>query len=164
VFIGTEAVLHRVPSADCVVFADIDRDLGAPRMSAPHEVLALITRAARAVGPKGKVVVQTRQMDNPLMVALQADNIAESLRMWAESDLAQRRTLSLPPFGVVARITVASPRSIDEVALPDGVQIAREDESVLLRATSNDAMNDALLCVRKELGTAVRIHMNPRRF
>ncbi len=164
VFIGTEAVLHRVPSADCVVFADIDRDLGAPRMSAPHEVLALITRAARAVGAKGKVVVQTRQMDNPLMVALQSDNIAESLRMWAESDLAQRRTLSLPPFGVVARITIASPRSIDEVALPDGVQIAREDESVLLRATSNDAMNDALLCVRKELGTAVRIHMNPRRF
>lgn len=164
VFIGTEAVLHRVPSADCVVFADIDRDLGAPRMSAPHEVLAMIARAARAVGAAGKVIVQTRQMDNPLMLALQSKDISQSLRAWSQADVAQRQTLLLPPFGVIARVTIAAPRSIDEVTLPEGVQVAREDDTVLLRAPSNELMNDALLHVRKELGTAVRIHMNPRRF
>jgi primosomal protein N' (replication factor Y) len=164
VFIGTEAVLHRVPFADCVVFADIDRDLGAPRMSAPHEVLALIARAARTVGVGGKVIVQTRQMEHPLMVALQSLHIADSLRQWAQKDLEQRRVLALPPFGVVARVTVALPRSIDEVTLPDGIQIAREEESVVVRAMSHESMDDALRSIRKELGTAVRIHMSPRRF
>lgn len=164
VFIGTEAVLHRVPFADCVVFADIDRDLGAPRMSAPHEVLALIARAARTVGTQGKVIVQTRQMEHPLMMALQSPNIADSLRQWAEKDLTQRRVLGLPPFGVVARVTIALPRSIDEVALPDDIHLAHEEESLLIRASSSETMDDALRIIRKELGTAVRIHMSPRRF
>ena len=164
VFIGTEAVLHRVPFADCVVFADIDRDLGAPRMSAPHEVLALIARAARTVGTNGKVIVQTRQMEHPLMVALQSTHIADSLRQWAEKDLAQRQMLGLPPFGVVARVTIAAPRSIDEVTLPENVHVARDEESVLVRAMSHAVMDEALQSIRKELGTAVRIHMNPRRF
>ena len=164
VFIGTEAVLHRVTFADCVVFADIDRDLGAPRMSAPHEVLALIARAARTVGSTGKVVVQTRQMEHPLMVALQSPRIADALRQWAEKDLAQRRILGLPPFGVIARVIIGEPHSIDEVTLPEGIQIAREEGSVLVRALSHETMDEALRLIRTELGTSVRIHMNPRRF
>jgi primosomal protein N' (replication factor Y) len=80
VFIGTEAVLHRIPTADTVVFADIDRDLGAPRMTGAHEVLSMIAKAARMVGAKGSLVIQTRQVDNPLIVALSQTDVSTALQ------------------------------------------------------------------------------------
>ena len=45
VVLGTEAVLHRVRSADAVVFLDIDQELLAPRYRAGEESLALLARA-----------------------------------------------------------------------------------------------------------------------
>ena len=63
VFIGTEAVLHRVGRADAVVFLDFDQELLAPRYRAAEEALTLLIRAARLVGDRngdGQIVVQTR--------------------------------------------------------------------------------------------------------
>ena len=67
-YIGTEAVLHRVPSADAVVFVDFDQELIAPRYRAAEEAFALLVRAARLVGPRsggGRILVQTRMPDHP---------------------------------------------------------------------------------------------------
>ena len=164
VFIGTEAVLHRIPTADTVVFADIDRDLGAPRMTGAHEVLSMIAKAARMVGAKGTLVIQTRQVENPLIVALSQSDVSAALQKWNEADTAQRRAMTLPPFGALARVSVTAPRSITEISLPAGVNTARDDDAYLLRAPSRAELDTAVALLREEFGTAVRIHIDPYRF
>ena len=164
VFIGTEAVLHRIPSADTVVFADIDRDLGAPRMTGAHEVLSMIAKAARMVGAKGTLVIQTRQIENPLIVALSQTDVSTALQKWSYTDTAQRQSMMLPPFGAIARVSVTAPRSISEITLPSGVNMARDDEAFLLRAPSRNELDTAVAMLRQEFGTAVRIHIDPYRF
>ena len=164
VFIGTEAVLHRIPSADTVVFADIDRDLGAPRMTGAHEVLSMIAKAARMVGAKGTLVIQTRQIENPLIVALSQTDVSTALQKWSDTDTAQRQSMMLPPFGAIARVSVTAPRSISEITLPSGVNMARDDEAFLLRAPSRNELDTAVAMLRQEFGTAVRIHIDPYRF
>ena len=164
VFIGTEAVLHRIPSADTVVFADIDRDLGAPRMTGAHEVLSMIAKAARMVGAKGTLVIQTRQIENPIIVALSQTDVSTALQKWSDADTAQRRSMMLPPFGAIARVSVTAPRSISEITLPSGVNMARDDEAFLLRAPSRNELDTAVAMLRQEFGTAVRIHIDPYRF
>ena len=164
VFIGTEAVLHRIPSADTVVFADIDRDLGAPRMTGAHEVLSMIAKAARMVGAKGTLVIQTRQIENPLIVALSQTDVSTALQKWSDADTAQRQSMMLPPFGAIARVSVTAPRSISEITLPSGVNMARDDEAFLLRAPSRNELDTAVAMLRQEFVTAVRIHIDPYRF
>ena len=164
VFIGTEAVLHRIPSADTVVFADIDRDLGAPRMTGAHEVLSMIAKAARMVGAKGTLVIQTRQVDNPLIVALSQIDVSTALQKWSDGDTSQRQAMMLPPFGAIARVQVTDPRSLTEISLPAGTHTARDGDAVLLRTTSRAELDAAISLVRSEFGTAVRIHVDPYRF
>ena len=50
VYVGTEAVLHRVDRADTVAFLDFDREVLAPRYRAAEQAFALLVRAARLVG------------------------------------------------------------------------------------------------------------------
>ena len=164
VFIGTEAVLHRIPTADTVVFADIDRDLGAPRMTGAHEVLSMIAKAARMVGAKGTVVIQTRQVENPLIVALSQSDVSVALQKWNEADMAQRRAMTLPPFGAIARVSVTAPRSMTEISLPVGVNMAREDDAYLVRTASRTELDAVVALIRAEFGVAVRIHIDPYRF
>jgi primosomal protein N' len=97
------------------VFADIDRDLGAPRMTGAHEVLSMIAKAARMVGAKGTLVIQTRQIDNPLVVAMSQTDVSTALHKWSDSDTAQRRAMMLPPYGAIARVQVTAPRLLTEV-------------------------------------------------
>ena len=164
VFIGTEAVLHRIPSADTVVFADIDRDLGAPRMTGAHEVLSMVAKAARMVGAKGTLVIQTRQVENPLIVALSQPDVSLALQKWSDADSSQRRVMTLPPFGAIARVSVTAPRSITEITLPSGVNMARDDEAFLLRAPTRIGLDAAVALLREKFGTAVRIHIDPYRY
>ena len=52
IYVGTEAVLHRVDRADVVAFLDFDRELLAPRYRAVEQALALLAKAARLLGPR----------------------------------------------------------------------------------------------------------------
>ena len=47
VYVGTEAVLHRVRSADVVVFLEFDSELLAPRFRAAEQAIGLLIRAGR---------------------------------------------------------------------------------------------------------------------
>jgi primosomal protein N' (replication factor Y) len=164
VFIGTEAVLYRVPSTDVVVFADIDRDLSTPRITASREVLSLIARAARIVGANGRVVVQTRQPHHALMQALAAADPTVALLEWMKKDLAQRQFFSLPPFSTMVRISVVAPKSLDDVPSLVGVDIAREDDALVLKSVDGDAMTTAIQLLRLHYGTALRVHAGPKRY
>lgn len=164
IFIGTEAVLHRVRSADCIVFADIDRDLGAPRMSAPQEVLAQVARASRGVGTEGSIVVQTRQPNHPLMQALAGDDVGASLERIAGLELDARRDLGLPPFGFVARVSISDGRDISDAGDLPGTQVARDPSGHLLRAATWEELDAAVSTLRGHFGTAVRVNADPLRY
>jgi primosomal protein N' len=124
----------------------------------------MIAKAARMVGAKGSLVIQTRQVDNPLVVALCQTDVSTALQKWSDADTTQRKAMMLPPFGAIARVTVTAPRSLTDIALPAGVQTARDDDAVLLRTASRSELDAAISIIRSEFGTAVRIHVDPYRF
>lgn len=163
VYIGTEAVLHQVQQADVVVFLDIDAELFAPRYRANDEVLALLARAARLVGPRsggGRVVVQTTEPRHDVLTAvLQADPAR-----FAAAELARRQLLRFPPASALAAISGAGAEAL-VAALPDDAAVAvlgPSDGRYLLRAESHTALCDALAATpRPEART--RIEVDPAR-
>ena len=164
VFVGTEAVLFRVPQAETVVFADIDRDLNAPRMTAAREVASLLVRAARVVGSGGRVVVQTRTPNHPLLRAVSSGGNGESLLEWNDSDIATRETFAFPPFGVLARVSLGDGRSFGELPELAPARIAIRGDEALLAADSRDTMRDAVATLRNTYGTSLRVHADPTRY
>lgn len=163
-FVGTEAVLHRVSRVDVVVFADIDRDLGAPRLTAAREVLSLVVRAARVVGEHGKVIIQTRRPDHPVLVALASETPMESILDWCRHDLAQRKSFSLPPYGRLVEVSVRTPHSLHEFPELTNISLARYDEYVLLNASHDDDLRNAVAKLREVFGTSLSVHVDPVRY
>jgi len=159
VYVGTDALLHRVRTAGTVVFLDVDRDLAAPRMGAGRDVLAGVARAARIVGRSGRVVIQTRQVDHPVLVALSEGTVDEYLR----TDTEMLRTLALPPFSSVAVLTADD--EIPDGAVPDrpGVEWSRDGGGIVARGTDRAALLDFASEVRAKSGVRVRVAVNPAR-
>jgi primosomal protein N' (replication factor Y) len=158
VFVGTEAVLHRIDRADAVVFLDLDSELLAPRFRASEQALDLLLHGARLV-PDGELVVQTTVPNHEVLLALAAGDF--SAHQAAEA--ARRRRLSLPPFGALAEISGAGTN--DAVAHLRGsllVQVAGNDERALVRAATWDALSEALLTVPKGK-QRVRVAVDPAR-
>lgn len=159
-FIGTEAVLHRVRRALAVVFLDFDDELLAPRFRAAEEAMTLLVRAARLVGPRsagGRVVVQTRV---PSHEVLQAAVHADPGRI-TQAEMQRRRALRMPPVWSVAQIRgEAAEDWLGSVLVPD---IAGSPETGwLVRAESPDALADIL----HSLGprpAGVRVLVDPHR-
>lgn len=130
VFVGTEAVLHRVRNVDAVVFLDMDAELLAPRYRAAEQAVALIVRAGRLVGRRsggGVVVVQTHQPDHEVLVALAAGDI----RDLGMGELERRRLLRLPPFAALALVEGAC---APEVAAATGLEWTPTASGALIRA------------------------------
>ncbi len=105
VFLGTNAVLHRIDWADLVVFADFDQDLFSTSYRSEERALDSLVRAVRITnrpgGAPGKIYLQTRSTGNSLIETIQTTNIDE----WAESESARRKLLDLPPYGSFAAIS-----------------------------------------------------------
>lgn len=127
VYVGTEAVLHRVERADTVAFLDFDRELLAPRYRAAEQAMGLLVRAARMVGRRergARILVQTFLPEHPVLLAAVRSDPGRLVAVERES----RAALRLPPFGAYAELGgkgvdefVASLPSSDEVVVvPDG--------------------------------------------
>jgi primosomal protein N' (replication factor Y) (superfamily II helicase) len=130
-FVGTEALLHRIGTCDAVIFLDFDTELFAPRYRAADESLALIVRAAQLLGGRGReegagrarLVLQTRTPDHVVVqAAVRADPslVAAAMR-------EQRKALLLPPFraialvgGAGAPIIAAQLRELPDAPIVDG--------------------------------------------
>lgn len=140
VFIGTEAVLHRVRQVDVVVFLDLDAELLAPRFRAREQVWTLIARAARLVGSSGRILLQTTLVGHDTVQALAALDLDGA----ATSEWERRVALSLPPTSTLA---VVEGDDLDEcrVALSacDGIEVGRIDDRLLVRARDASALADA---------------------
>jgi primosomal protein N' (replication factor Y) (superfamily II helicase) len=156
VLIGTEAVLHRVGRADTVVFVDLDSELSAPHFRANEAALALLARASRIVRGRledGRVIVQTRQPDHPVLTRTPQEVVAE--------DDVLRRALDLPPYAALARLSGdAAAADAESLRGRLGVVVLGPDDAgaFLVRAADHKTLCDALREVH-----AARIAVDPVR-
>ena len=163
IYVGTEAALHQVPSADVVAFLDFDGELLAPRYRAAEQAFALLVRAARLVGDRaagGRILVQTRL---PHHEVLQAALLADPGRL-AASELARREALGFPPFSTLAAVSgPAAPAFVDAFGRPPGVEVlGPADGRWLLRAARREVLCDALAATARPAGR-VRVEVDPLR-
>ncbi len=159
VYVGTEAVLHRVRGVDVVAFLDFDAELLAPRYRAAEQAMALLVRAGRLVGRRsggGRVLVQTHVPDHEV---LQAVRFADPARL-AEGELARRRLLGLPPFRALAAVEGAGAA---EFAVATGLEAAPTAKGVLVRADSWEALGAVLAATPHRREGRLRVAVDPPR-
>lgn len=162
-YVGTEAVLHRVDSTDVVAFLDFDQELLAPRYRAEEEALALLIRGARLLGPRsagGRLLVQTRLPEHAVLDAVLH---ADPGRL-ARPMLEQRRMLLQPPVTTWGTVSGASaPAFIERLGSPLGVEVLGTADGVWrLRSDDRAQLLDALAAVERPPGR-LRIALDPLR-
>ena len=164
VVIGTEAVLHRVARADSVAFLDFDQELLAPRYRGAEQALAMLARATRltqrANAPTGRLLVQTRSPDHPVIVAARE---ADPGRL-AASELPLRSALGLPPTTAMALVSGAvAAEFIAAFGQRDGVRVQGPVDDVWrLVAPDHQTLCDALGAVTRPPGR-LRVEVDPLR-
>ena len=164
VYVGTEAVLHRVRNVDIVAFLDFDAELLAPRYRAAEHAMALLVRAGRLVGARdrgGRVVVQTYV---PQHEVLQAALLGDTGRV-VDGEFARRRLLGLPPFRAIA---VIEGPDAEAIATTTGLEFGNTAKGVLVRAddwmTLGHALADAASAkYARTKGSRLRIEVDPQR-
>ena len=168
VFVGTEAVLHRVQNADTVVFLDIDSELLAPRYRANEIVATLVVHAARLVGrstQSPRILLQTHTPDNAFLIGLKIGDLSQ----YFVSDEARRSLLKFPPFGSIAQVsgkgTKAFLDSLNEsFEFSAVVQTMNKDtENGLIRAENWQQLSDVLLSAKRPAKSRLTFHVDPPR-
>ena len=153
VYVGTEAVLHRVPRdhrTGLVAFLEFDQELLAPRYRAAEQALWLLVRGARLLGPRrdgGRLLVQTRMPDHEVLTS--ANRGDPTLALAAER--ARREATGFPPFGGLAELSGDAPaveRACDELIGRAGISVLGPSAGrALVRAPTVAALCDALAAV-----------------
>jgi primosomal protein N' (replication factor Y) len=163
VYVGTEAVLHRVHRADTVAFLDFDREILAPRYRAGEQAMALLVRAARLVGPRrsgGRILVQTFL---PHHEVIQAALLADPGRMIA-TERERRRVLGLPPYGAYAEISGAgSDDFVASIEPAADVVIAGAEGAYVAKAPDWMSLGRVLRTGTRPPGARLRIAVDPAR-
>ncbi len=107
IILGTQMLAkgHHFPNVTLVAILDVDSGLFSIDFHAPEKLAQMIVqvsgRAGRAEKP-GRVIMQTRQPEHPLLTAL----IAQGYNSFAQTALAERKEASLPPFSYQALLRV----------------------------------------------------------
>ena len=163
VYVGTEAVLHRVASADVVAFVDIDAELLAPRYRAAEQAIALLVRGARLAGRRGdggRLLVQTFL---PRHEVVQAALLADPGRLLVP-ERARRRLFGLPPFAALAAITGSGSTEVaDALRSVPGITVGGDANAYTARAASWDELGRALIAAPRPKGARVRVEVDPPR-
>lgn len=162
VFVGTQAILHRVRNVDVVAFLDFDRELLAPRFRAHEQALALLAGAARLLGARargGRIIVHTTLLDHEVIrAAFEADP-----SLVAQAETKRRAELHLPPFSALALV---EGEGRDEFAAAlgheSGVAVIAHREALLVRAESHAMLSQACENVPRAIMSKVRIEVDPR--
>lgn len=114
IILGTQMLAkgHHFPNVTLVALLDVDSGLFSIDFHATEKLAQLVVqvagRAGRADKP-GKVILQTRQPDHPLLLTL----IREGYSRFAAVALAERQTAALPPFShqALLRVLAINPES-----------------------------------------------------
>lgn len=163
IYVGTEAVLHRVTErVDTVAFLDLDRELLAPRYRADEQAMALLVRGARRGRRRddgGRLLIQTFLPTHPVV---QAAVYADPGRL-TPGELARRELLDLPPFsGLAALSGSGAGGAADQLRGDERVRVGGQDP-VLVRAADWEVLGDALGTVDRARGERLRIAVDPPR-
>ncbi len=128
IILGTQMLAkgHHFPNVTLVAILDVDSGLFSIDFHAPEKLAQMIVqvsgRAGRAEKP-GRVIMQTRQPEHPLLTTL----IHQGYNSFARTALAERKEASLPPFSYQALLRVqALDAEMPKIFLHAVVQLARE--------------------------------------
>ncbi len=166
-FIGTEAILHRMERARAVVFLDFDQELAMPRYRAGEDAFGLLAIAARLVGPRingGRIFIQTRR-PNDVVVQAAVHGDPGSVAT-AQRDV--RQVFQQPPYGAWALVSGAGAAEFIEEAEAvvaasgrnDEVQFRRQDDRWRLSAPTHDDLLDVLNATERP-AERIRIEVDP---
>ncbi|HEX5367734.1 MAG TPA: hypothetical protein VFW63_13855 [Acidimicrobiales bacterium] len=163
VVVGTEATLHQVRRADVVAFLDLDQELLAPRYRAAEQAMALVARAARAVGGRrrgGRLVLQTHVPDHEVVQAA----VHGTPTGVEAAERARRQLLRLPPVTAMAELSgEAAPAFVEALGAPAGVEVIGPSRGRwLVRADGHGALCGALAAVPRPPGR-LRVAVDPLR-
>ncbi|HAX04996.1 MAG TPA: hypothetical protein DCX77_04905 [Acidimicrobiaceae bacterium] len=162
-YVGTEAIFHRIDSTDLVAFLDFDQELLAPRYRAAEEAMSLIAHAARLVGPRengGRILIQTRVPQHPVLQAV----INADPGSVARTELEMRKQLRQPPEAHWAVISGASAAEfVERLGNPDGLEVMNaNNKRWRVRSDDRELMLEILSNVERPAGR-LRIEINPLR-
>jgi len=164
VYIGTEAALHRVSSADVVVFLDFDNELFAPTYRAGEQAWTLLIHAIRLLkgSTNALIVLQSQDASN----AQYADFISPEPQLLIEREQKKRKVMQLPPYAAMARVVFADPTfnpadwAHCKLAFSSSVKTAE----FLVRAENDEALSQGIAQLRDELSTRFRCYVDPMRY
>lgn len=107
IILGTQMLAkgHHFPNVTLVAILDVDSGLFSIDFHAAEKVAQMIVQVSGRAGraeKKGRVIMQTRQPEHPLLTML----IQHGYQRFATSALAERRAAQLPPFSYQALLSV----------------------------------------------------------
>ena len=149
-------MLHRVRSADVVVFLEFDSEMLAPRFRAAEQAMALIIRAGR-LAPE--VLVQTFVPDHEVIRAAVAGDPA----IVSDGDRRRRE------YVVAAAVRRAGGgdgrrhRRVRGRLGAAGLEVGRTGESVLVRGQDWMELGATLNATERPAGSRLRIEVDPPR-
>jgi primosomal protein N' (replication factor Y) len=164
VYIGTEAALHRVSSADVVVFLDFDNELFAPTYRAGEQAWTLLIHATRLLkgSSKALIVLQSQDASNTQYT----DFVSPDPQLLIEREQKKRKVMQLPPYAAMARVVFAD-RTFNpadwahcKLAFSSSVKTAE----FLVRAENDEALSQGIAQLRDELSTRFRCYVDPMRY
>ena len=156
VYVGTEAVLHRVGPVDVVAFLEFDSEMLAPRFRAGEQALALIVRAGR-IAPE--VLIQTFSPTHEVIRAASAGDPSIVL----DSERSRREPLGLPPFGALALVSGTGAGEL-VAQLPADIAVGGDGtDRFLVRGPDWLTLGVALNAVDRPPGSRVRVEVDPAR-
>jgi primosomal protein N' (replication factor Y) len=156
VYVGTEAVLHRVRSADVVAFLEFDSEMLAPRFRAAEQALALLVRAGR-IAPE--VVIQTFVPDHELIEAAAAGDPERIL----DGEHSRRRLLELPPYGALALVSGVGAAEMMEPLGEAAMDVGGAGQRFVVRDRDWMALGSTLNALDRPSGSRVRVEVDPPR-
>ena len=124
IILGTQMLAkgHHFPNVTLVALLDVDSGLFSIDFHAPERLAQLIIqvsgRAGRAT-KKGRVIMQTRQPDHPLLNTL----IHQGYQAFAQAALTERKEAELPPYSYQALLRA---NALDQQAPLDFLQAVAE--------------------------------------
>jgi len=109
IILGTQMLAkgHHFPNVTLVVLLDVDSGLFSIDFHAPERLAQLIVQVSGRAGraeKKGRVIMQTRQPEHPLLNTL----IQQGYQAFAQAALAERKAAVLPPYSYQALLRAVS--------------------------------------------------------
>lgn len=130
IILGTQMLAkgHHFPNVTLVAILDVDSGLFSIDFHAPEKLAQMIMQVSGRAGraeKAGKVIMQTRQPEHPLLTTL----IRDGYSSFAKTALAERKAASLPPFSYQALLRVqATDPEMPKLFLHAVVELAKEHD------------------------------------